>query len=237
MNPLIENEKDTRSPFEACEVELLARGLIAECSISGRWTEAAALIEKIAGGSPGPSVIELRELISARTANGGHDPRQSGLDSAAVLRRVRSLVEIGRIEEAGRMLDEALNDRNRIDPLSTRAEMVTLLAAISLRQELIGRGLDLFAQHLPADLVLISRDIGPAPAAMQAELLCAAGERHAACEIAARLKLLWPRDPIVSRLLGRVLEPESRPLPVAVCAAENNVGGSLYSTESARNRL
>ena len=134
------------------------------------------------------------------------DSGVSELECKLLLRHVRTLIELEQFDRAEAILNSTLTDRNRIDPLSGRAEMVTVLAAILLQQSKIGPALDLFAQYLPGDLVSTSREIGPAAAAMQAELLCAAGEQQAACDTAARLKLLWPRDPIVSRLIGQVLQ-------------------------------
>lgn len=216
-------EREVRLELTQAELVTILHGLAAESRSSGRWAEAESLALRALQSidEPIPALTTICSVIFAQAENNRpaiaasvcssiSEPVGTPIDLECknLLRHVRTLIEMDRLNQAESILHATLSDRNRIDPLSGRAEMVTILAAIHLREGQIGGGLDLFAHHLPGDLVTASAEIGPTPAAMQAELLCAAGERHAACDIAARLKLLWPRDPIVSRLLGKVLEPE-----------------------------
>lgn len=207
------------STFTAAEIELLADSLVRECSVTKRWTEAESALAKLVKLGLVPSSEKVRELQTAISKNAAFttsdDAGESSppeLDGKRMLTRIRELIRCDEVERARGMIESIIGDRNRIDPLAVRAEMAAILAGIYLRQGRIGAGLDLFAQHLPGDLVALSRDTGPAAAAMQAELLCAAGERQSASDIAARLKLLWPHDSIVSHLIGKVLarpEPET----------------------------
>ena len=220
MDPLMNSNQAVKASltlpltptFTAAEIELLADSLARECSVSKRWAEAESALAKLVKLGPAPSSEAVRELQTAISKNaavtttGASESPSPELDGKRMLTRIRELIRCDEVERARGMIESMIGDRNRIDPLAVRAEMAALLAGIYLRQGRIGAGLDLFAQHLPGDLVALSRDTGPAAAAMQAELLCAAGERQSASDIAARLKLLWPHDSIVSHLIGKVLD-------------------------------
>lgn len=219
MNPFsMTSEETSKDPFSAAEIELIVRSLAAECGDSGRWNDALSAVAKCLERSSidRDEAAGILSVLTAQAAGRGELAAEKSLpavDSRRLLRQARTLIDLEHIDQAKSILLKALEDKNRIDPLAARAEMMALVAAICLRKGEIGLGLDLFAQHLPGDLVALSRDAGPAAAVMQAELLCSAGERYSACEIAARLKLLWPHDPLVSRLLGKVLDPEPPRLP------------------------